>query len=210
MNLNWVRLCVIGFVASAVSGCALYEPHISDLALVSVEIVPARVLTTGKLRDSEPQIKITFSSEVDLVDIGQGKHFFSFPVYQETTLCKNFASGRGGEISIGGEVFWKGGGVNGSNTYYSHEDYSAELFRKFYPEFKEQKLKYYEAFSSIRHVMGVPHPIKVAFDLERQPEDLCLAVHGGDMLGATYRSNTVVVPKAAIAEAFREAAARGR
>jgi hypothetical protein len=210
MNRVWTRLGAIIFSLIVPGGCALYEPHISDLALVSVEIVPPRVLeSTGALRDREPQVKITFSSSANLVDIPQGGHFFWFLVYPKITICKNENIYDDREINFESAVFWQRGDVNGPNTYFD-DDYSIDMLRKLYPAFRSQELKYYAVFAPIRHVLGVPHPIEFAFDLERQPEDLCFAVYGGDMLGATYQSNTVVVPKAAIAEAFREAAARGR
>src|SRR6266568_222527 len=94
MNQTWLRMRVIWGVAAALCGCVLYEPYISDLSLASIEVVPARVLIDGKLRDDGPQMKIIFSSEVDLVDIAQGEHFFPFPVRRKTALCKNRALDR--------------------------------------------------------------------------------------------------------------------
>ena len=41
-----------------------------------------------------------------------------------------------------------------------------------------------------------------AYDLVKKPEDVCFVLHGGHFMGPAFRSNTVVVPKAAIEAAL--------
>ena len=43
-----------------------------------------------------------------------------------------------------------------------------------------------------------------AFDLKTDPDDICFRVHGGNMLGMTFHSNTVVIPKEAVTEALEK------
>jgi hypothetical protein len=41
------------------------------------------------------------------------------------------------------------------------------------------------------------------YDLAQMPQDVCVILRGGETLGATFRSNTLVIPAAAITDALR-------
>jgi hypothetical protein len=40
------------------------------------------------------------------------------------------------------------------------------------------------------------------YDLQRDPENICIQLRGGNMLGVKFMSNVIMVPKGAIAEAL--------
>ncbi len=40
------------------------------------------------------------------------------------------------------------------------------------------------------------------YDLHREPQDVCIRLRGGNMLGFTFEANTVVIPKELISAAF--------
>jgi hypothetical protein len=47
-------------------------------------------------------------------------------------------------------------------------------------------------------------PPQEAFDLRQRPADVCFYARGGNESGRGYRSNTVVIPKDAIAAALQK------
>ena len=61
------------------------------------------------------------------------------------------------------------------------------------------------------NVAGLARPSDIppqkAFDLRQHAEDVCFYVRGGNVTGSGYKSNTVVVPKEAIAAALRDSSA---
>jgi len=61
----------------------------------------------------------------------------------------------------------------------------------------------YYMFVGVAFPKFVPPKPEYEYDLRQKPEDVCFYVRGGSGSGGGYRSNTVIVPKAAIEAALR-------
>jgi len=71
---------------------------------------------------------------------------------------------------------------------------------------KDSRYKY-DAYLILQRKKAEPSveygsPDLLPYDLAERPEDVCLIVAGGNMLGGRFVSNTIIVPKDAIARAL--------
>lgn len=207
MNRLFLTFLLAALLLENSVGCTLLAPHIHDLALVSIEIVPPRVVrATGKPRDHVPQLKVTVSTNADLIDIADPKHFARLSVYAVVSTCRNDAVDDKSMLYSAPGVFWQGGDVDNNRAYFEEDD-SSHASPEIRHIFMQDRPRKYWFFVSIRYTRDWSGDmVGTSYNLEQRPEDICLAVAGGDMAGVYYRTNSVVIPKAAIVEAFQRAA----
>lgn len=71
-------------------------------------------------------------------------------------------------------------------------------------ESARQPITYYIFFDVADEARPQDIPPREGFDLRQKPADVCFYARGGNELGRGYRSNTVIVPKAAIAAVLQK------
>jgi hypothetical protein len=95
------------------------------------------------------------------------------------------------------DVFWQG------NRLGQHE---ADVIQR-YGGPAGTLITYYIFVDVAREPRLQDRPPQEGYDLRQKPEDLCFVLRGGDGSGRGYKSNTVVIPKDAVAAALAKAPA---
>jgi hypothetical protein len=100
-------------------------------------------------------------------------------------------------------VYWRGIDVDDTDAYGNDpellKNYGLSMKRTFYVYLS---VSHYE-YPNISHISGESPAL--LYNLEEQPENVCLRVRGGTMLGQSFISNIVFIPKEAIANALAAA-----
>jgi len=140
----------------------------------------ARFVPSVKPVNADDQLLvITLAFDQDLIKYA---HRFQFSVSSTITFCRN------GSLNPGKELF------------YSHYVYDrsgiADGFRT--EKQKPGTLVGYDLYVSVRP----PHVSDFQYDLNRNPEDICIRLQGGNM-ERSFKSDILVVPKASIFRALQ-------
>jgi len=177
------------------SGCSLFIPDVHDLHLVDVQ--PSKYVmdsprTPGRgVGDQSPDHwigRIDVATQSDVVNI---VHASELTLWARLTICQSGAAVPNyGVTGKGLELFY----VGVENDLYARyleragQDRSGEPFT-------------YQIYFDLRSTRSQPKAPEQGqpdlfepFDLPKEPLDLCLQIGGGNMLGQSFKSNTVVVP----------------
>ena len=176
----------------ALTGCG----YIGDLALRSVEAVDhydrMEILKpSNDVVAHETVLRVEFTSRTDLAKYTDRGDYnlgawadFCKPVDRPHQIFMSFLNvyWRGLEIHGNGHPV----GVNGEGT--------------------GEPIIYYTFLSVARNSVTPSNPPEIAFDLRKQPEDVCFRLRGGNEAGG-FSSNSVTIPKAVIEKALQNAPA---
>lgn len=181
--------CRVALVLSAacLASCTLPGPR--DLRLKSVEVAHLDLddFNPGQIRETEPGrntvevLKISFHTRTNLFETRRAT---GFNIGAEAASCN------GGQIELPvGYVYWKG--------------YSANAKIDSPPASGEDMV--YSVYGPVRLDSAIATRIgKPEFDLQHEPFDVCLRVHGGNMAGMQFWSNVLRVPQQQIFQAFQK------
>lgn len=148
--------------------------------------MPGPEAVNGGKKTHRPLIKVEFSSGTSLLKFANAN---SYTVGNEAFFCdrpNDFV-----RLSFPG-VYSQGARVWLLDSRRSEEDAAQGL------------VTYYVFVDVAGPARPGDIPPQKAFDLRQHPENVCFYISGGNVTGSGYRSNTVVVPKEAIAAALRD------
>ena len=189
---DFVR-CLIAVAATGLlGGCIAQVPD--DLTFVSVEAVDwhdeAELLGHGTEKQHRLMLKTTFASATDLVQFVQ-RHSYSLGA--GASFCDQSEE----RVSLAyPPIYWHGAHLN------PYDQNAAELSRD--PDSASIAYYVYLAAESRERPWHISPGPSRAFDLRKDPRDVCLYVSGGNMSGFGYKSNFVVLPASEIAAALRD------
>lgn len=190
-----LRLWSAGLAVVAVLAAAFGVPPaispVSDLKLLRVDFVePAQIPRQDKFWDyKKPLIRVEFSSQADLQNLANTR---VYAISNQVSICS--------DKSIDDKRLIEG---------YPHVfDQIASVYT--YDKRKTSRASHDTSAPIIYHIYIDPRQTKVAdwyhYDLIRDPADVCFEVGGfGERLPISFWSNTVVIPKQMIEDAFKRA-----
>jgi hypothetical protein len=170
-------------------GCVFMTNH----ELKVTDIVPPKIIKPGDLSDgwSKPewsshsaQIAIGFSTNLNLWDFAQSEEY---NVTIHVTACADQKLNPTQELQSSVYVYTKSGAFD-------------SLGSKPPPDIG----RYRVYFSVVPFPIRSDTPQTFRYDLAADPFDVCFRLRGGNMLGGTFYSNTVVIPGTTIRKALVE------
>ncbi len=199
-------LATLAATSMPLTGCAIFIPDVHDLRLLDVRPVEqgaANIEAWGEPAHDRPvnyvigRIDLVTQSDVVGIVDASGLTFWT-----ELTICET-----GATVPAYG-VFYKG--VELFDVGINEEIRARYLERagQHNPAEPFTYQVYFDPRSTRSQVKapGLGQPdLYEPFDFTREPRDLCLRIGGGNMMGGYFKSNTIVVPKAALKNAFDSA-----
>ena len=198
--MRHVRLALFFCACISLAGCVLFVRGVDDLRLVDVQ--PVQVGAVDTLRTERPNLPSSYVIGGLVVatqaDIRKIREESQLNIWYTLTICNTGTTVRG----------WAGVYEHGVNinpnpmiksiqSTYRHQATSHDDNEPYIYEI------YFDPRSAYSEPIRADYPWKYrAYDLVREPQDLCLRVRGGNMVGGRFASNTIVVSSAQIAHAF--------
>lgn len=187
---------VLAAVAVLAAACGIPSAisPVRDLKLLRVDFVtPEQIPRQDKFWDYKtPLIRVEFSSKADLQNLAST---WTYGIADEVSICS--------DKSIDNKRLIKG---------YPHVfDRVASIYT--YDKRKSSRTSQNASVPVIYHIYIDPRETQVAdryhYDLVRDPADVCFRVVGsGERIPISFNSNTVVIPKQMLVNAFRRAGVR--
>ncbi|MCC6716460.1 MAG: hypothetical protein IT555_01115 [Acetobacteraceae bacterium] len=180
------------FFAPLLSGCVSHNAP-GDLAFSAITLVDWRdhAELAGPIdspKYARPLLKVEFTSAVNLVQFTMDNSYPTFGV--RTSFCGRPSPWWG----LGWPwVYWRGVELSWLRQNPIEQVAAGSRIA-------------YDVFLNVSgQVRPADSPTEEGYDLRHRPQDICLSVGARDMLGFGFESNTVVIPKEAIAAALRSA-----
>ncbi|UFZ03449.1 hypothetical protein LQG66_30175 [Bradyrhizobium ontarionense] len=141
---------------------------------------------------SMPMMMATFSADVDLREYARP---YGFNISYRVGLCVDgaFSIDATRKLQQDPYVYDSFGNINSYREIRSSPRGASGYHYHVYFDFA------FEKAGAIDHPERVP---SFLYDLRKTPEDICIRIVGGNMLGQAFQSNNLVIPAAEIAEAF--------
>lgn len=179
-----VSLCSIETASCALMG----GPDLRDLKFVSVKVIDPRSPADAAIDNANPwhdraSLVVSFTAEQDL---------FGYVKQHEYSIGNDASFCRGNEID--------------SLRPTQNDPYVFDARGKL--DAYRGDVSGSPASEPIYHIYIAIRPIHLAgqsvfeYDLQHAPEDVCVRLSGGNMLGGKFISNVIVVPKASIMAAL--------
>jgi hypothetical protein len=197
------RAWAFGLLLSlSLSSCAKSENVPDDLTLVSVRMVDSfpqdrrfpPVPLNGYSAATLARLEIQFSSKMDLVEFSKKSES---NVDSNINFCEKKKS----------RVVQAGGGYIVFDGFYVEPRLASNpTYLSTNPQSRMVGPIIYKAYAWVRHEEVESGPsASPAFDLSKEPQDLCLQLVGGNWQGRTFRSNVLHISKEKVASALRTA-----
>jgi hypothetical protein len=182
-------------------GCSLWWiPQIDDLQVASVQRVDMgnerifNPLNSPLAVPTGQMLKIQFTTFSDLALISL-EHDLN--LWNEATFCES-----GANMSGPPAVYYHD--VHVSQLQENSPEYSRYI--KYRTEEKADNRYVYHVY--VRHrsdqARSLTNNYRISvYDLSGEPQDICIVIRGGNMLGGTLRTNTITITKDKIREALR-------
>jgi hypothetical protein len=212
MKRDLVFLCLLSATAPFLGGFMFNS--VADLAFMSVNVVdrydqgeiptPSASAYTGLMSDQE-MVRYRLANPY-----GERPHELLLKAEFKSTLNLSRFANEGG-YNLGNTsffcnrpkdnvflsssyVYWRGvrlGNHDGDPIQQSGES-------------TRQPITYYIFLGVARQAVTPANPQQVSYDLRQKPEDICFYLRGGDGTPFGFKSNTVTIPKEAIAAALQK------
>ncbi|MGV8998079.1 MAG: hypothetical protein ACOH12_14145 [Parvibaculaceae bacterium] len=182
-------LCLV-----ALCGCALIDSSRSNLHYASTKIVdlkdePPATWFLQKRPPSTLALLVNFTTDESLTKLA---HRHEFNIVNEASLCDS-----AGEIDLSKEL------QNDSSVYDSFG--LATTYDKSDTQNSRLSNVSYHVYINLKGIPLAGDPDVFLYDLKSAPQNVCVRLSGGNMLGSKITSNTFVVPKMAIVNALKDA-----
>jgi len=194
-------LCVLG-----AGGCALVDPDVArDLKFSSIAVVYGKDLAEDSWQgyDSRPNpklLKIEFTTKYDLFYLPYENRF---AIFNRVDFCDTSTFFDKWGPNESDTVYWSGINVNLAHNYRSDPQirgkYNSSSVRAFYT------FLYVSKKWPPDTKVGDDEWPPVSYDLDKEPENICLRVFGADEAHVVFSSNIVFIPKEVIANALAAA-----
>jgi len=187
-------------------GCALTDAGVPrDLKLSSIAVVYGNDLTEDSWRGYDARLnpkllRIEFTTKYDLFYLPYERRN---AIFSRIDLCdKNTLRDKWG-INESDTVYWNGINVNSAYQYRANpqikDSYYSLSVRTFYT------FLYVSMQRAPETKVGGDESPPISYDLDKEPENICLRVFGADEAHLAFSSNIVFVPKQVIANALAAA-----
>lgn len=180
-------------ICIGMSACALLPgPNLHNLKLASVNTIdrnqPADVASGIESPwPDRPVLVVNFTAERDLAAYAKQ---YEYNIGNDMSFCQDDEMDVFRELQNDPYIFDAAGKV--------------DAYRKnSFPKFSAPDSVTYHIYVAIKPVQLAGRTI-FDYDLRSNPEDICIQLRGGNMLGDTFTSNIIVVPKAAIIAALAD------
>lgn len=174
------------------SGCSLIadrDLHIADAAVTGIAYDDPYAPGWDKPGDQNAFVDVTFSADRDLIAYSDE---YDHSLYAEASRCTGGAFDASKLVRV---------------QSYFHKWNGEVDDRSEPPQAGAPGIwRYRISLNLAAHVVPTDASDAFDYDLRAQPQDVCIHIRGAQMLGRSYVSNTLVIPKAAIAEAIAKAA----
>jgi len=189
MPRNSPNLFVSLVLSLGVASCALFGgPNLRNLEFSSVTAIDVRNSVDAPLVEMNPfhdggrVVVVSFGAERDLRAYAEK---YEYNIGNDVSFCRGGEIDRSRLLQNDPYVFDKSGMVD---AY--HQGTSSSNQREYYIYIR---------------VVALPLAGQSVFmyDLQRAPDDICIQLGGGRMFGDSFSSNTIVIPKEAVAAALQ-------
>jgi hypothetical protein len=186
------HIFVIACVLAQLTACALFEgADFADLKFISIQVVdqngpPDRRGADEQLIRGRPYLAIRVSTEQDL---GEYAKQHEFNITNSVAACK------------GNQLDQK---IELQNDPYVYDSYGkVDAFRSTPPKAagERQGRSTYVIYAAVQATPLAGRDVFL-YDLQKNPQDICFQLQGGNMSGGTFVSNVVSIPKVALIEAL--------
>lgn len=203
-----MRLQIFLLSLVPITACALIGgPNLHDLELTSVEVVDLKSRADfpspgdsrsfkdridfpwlgDDLRPSKALLMVGFATDGNLRDYARR---YEYTVHTTASLCNS----RVATIDRSKELQYRSGVFDDAGVVDFHPPESA--IQK-----DGRSTRNYHLYIDVRSVLLAGQET-FQYDLQAKPEDLCFMVSGGNMLGNTFTSNIVRIPKDVLSDAI--------
>lgn len=188
---RYAAVCVLAAGVGASACAALGRAALDDLTFSSAAVVDLKdqaniVWLSKQARPSRPMAALSFSARTDLTAFAH-QHEYNFS--NVVTVCNQ------GKIDETKELQ--------NDAYVYDDDGTVDAYQK--KEAPGAQPKTYHVYVYLKPIALAGKTDAFAYDLQHRPEELCIQLQGGNMLGSQFSSNVLVVPKEAIASAISRA-----
>ena len=199
MKRLYMLLSLAACIESA--SCAMIETRSpNDLRFLATKAVlleeqPEIGAPSG--RPSRMMIRVDFTTSENLQKIAKE---FEYNIGNDTSFCTNGQYDDAMSFGWLHDVYDKFGQIEAYRERASSSDAGTAPAITYH--------LYFEVMSDGKHYVLLEKNKKpIAYDLRKQPADVCFWIRGGNMVGDHFRSNTVVVPAAELSKAITAAGA---
>lgn len=203
-SISGLRLGVAAVCLMLVGCSVLFIPNPSDLQLTGLEVIDLRNQPDASILGGSPEprrgLVIRFTTSIDLVRFAHRHENSLDPV---ASLCATSAHNRQKVLFTLLDVFDALGRVA------SRQGPGGAGEPLGVPANATGRYDYYAYLvlaSTVAFRGAQSRDIYIAYDLERDPRDVCFRLQGGNILGADFTTNTIVIPAATIRAALDRAA----
>jgi hypothetical protein len=167
-------------VLTTTGACPLIgSADLHDLKIVSAEFVdlkdrPDAVWLGVGLRPSRPLAMVTFTTKTNLIEFARR---YDYNIVEGASFCSGNGVDEAKKLQEDSSVYDLDGRID-----MTRRDSRASP-------------GVYHIYLDVTPMKFAGHPSPFAYDLRHQPEDVCIEVRGGNMLGRTFVSNVMIVSK---------------
>jgi len=188
MPRNLRALVLLPLLAGTVSCALIPGPNLHQLKLTSVRVVssnevPNFVPIAKAALPERSFLVLNFSAERDLVEYAKR---YEYNIVNDASICRDDEIDTAKLLQNDVYIYDPAGAVNAFRKDES-EEASASAGYNVYIAMKPIPLASRSVFE---------------YDLQHNPENICVQLKGGNMLGDSFVSNVIVVPKSAISDAL--------
>ena len=191
---------IVSALLIAIAGCTLIGPaYPTDFKLTSVKAVRQQEVESD-LSDlsGDPNMVLVMLELQSSADIEALAYQNNFNTHARFSLCLNGQYDDAGELRSWPKVYDRYGEINPLRN-----PRSSRAAQQFGPI--SYRAYFFFMSNGADTVIQTGKPPSPIYDLAKLPQDICVWVGGGNMLGGHYQSNTVIVPAQDIAKALAEA-----
>ena len=188
MPRNLRALVLLPLLAGTVSCALIQGPNLHQLKLTSVRVVnsnevPNFVPLAHAALSERSFLVLNFSAERDLIEYAKR---YEYNIVNNASICRDDGIDTTKLLQNDVYIYDATGAVN--------------AFRKDGPEEASARAGY-DVYIAMRSIPLASRSV-FEYDLQYNPENICIQLKGGNMLGDSFVSNIIVVPKVAISDAL--------
>lgn len=181
-RIDWRLSALLSFLFLQSCGPDLHGLKLDSVKTVPASDVPRFVSLARANRPGALYLDVRFSAERDLSNYADE---YGYNIFADASVCRD------GQIDVSKLLrsdVWVYDGLG-----------MIEARREIDPT--NSVLPIYHLYIDTGSVPLASGPV-FEYNFRRDPEDVCVKLRGGNMLGDSFTSNTFMIPKAAIAEAM--------
>lgn len=188
-----LKFCSVVTLLALLEACAVVgSGDLHDLKLVSIERTnlkdhPEIEWLGEEPRPSKPLVAVNFSTGTNLDQLVRD---YEYNIFGLASACNNGRFDKTETLQIERYIYDYFGRVTSKKVRESSSSYVSFT---------------YTFYINARSVSLAGDPNAFQYDLMNGHQDICVEIHGGNMLGRSFESNTLVIRRDELAKAFEAA-----